>query len=86
MGKLKEQPNQLKRIVNLTEKDFTEQTEQATDRALHLVWSIEYRAFMGEWTSRLRQCDRIRRFPVQTPLCCQPDLGTEPHYKAPSDL
>ena len=29
---------------------------------------------------------RIGRFPVQTPLGAQLNLGTQPHYKDPSDL
>ena len=29
---------------------------------------------------------RIRRFPVQTPLSTKLSLGTQPRYKAPSDL
>ena len=42
--------------------------------------------FREEWRNRLRRCDRVGRFPVQTPLGARPGLGTQPCYEDPGDF
>ena len=41
---------------------------------------------LGEWSSGLRCCNRIRRFPVQTPLGTRLSLGTQPSNEASGGL
>ena len=51
------------------------------------LWLYDSGSFiLGEWRSRLGIAIRIGRYPAQTPLCTWPGLGTQPRYKAPSDL
>ena len=61
--------------------------DEIESKTVHKEEGDQLRKKQGEWPSGFKGVViRIRRFPVQTPLCAQLGLGTQLCYKVPGTL